>query len=168
MLFILLLISENRVVAAVPTTAADAVVAMMINSHHHLQAHGDLRICTLLQAFRYSAEKANDAQDGGSTPQLQTRVPAGAQNGAVGSQQQQADAVNGFNGQHQQPCASGGPLQPFNGPQSAAPWKAPWQQDVSKPVQHRCKPFCHLLKLTKASRTLRLAFSVGAIKPYSV
>ena len=120
---------------------------MTNNNHHHLRAHVDLGVRTLLQAFRYSAEKANDAQDGGLTPQLQTRIPAGAQNGAVGSQQQQAGAVNGFNGQHQQQRASGGPLQPFNGPQSTAPWKAPWQQDVCKPVQHRCKPLCHFLAL---------------------
>ena len=109
-------------------------------------------MCTWVQAFRYSAEKANDAQDGGWTPQLQTRMPAGAHNGGVGSQQQQAGAVNGFNGQHQQQQrAGGGPLQPFNGQQSTAPWKAPWQQDVSKPVQHRCKPLCHLLLPTPAS-----------------
>lgn len=92
-----------------------------------------------LQAFRYSAEKANDTQDGGLTPQLQTRMPAGAQTGAMGSQQQQAGAVNGFNGQYQQQQhAGGGPLQPCNGQQGTVTWKAPWQQDVAKPVQHRC------------------------------
>ena len=107
------------------------------------RADGDLNVCMWLQAFRYSAEKANDASDGGLTPQLQTRMPAGAQNGPMGSQQQQAGAVNGFNEQYQQQQqqqhAGGGPLQPFNGQQGSAAWKAPWQQDVAKPVQHRCE-----------------------------
>lgn len=87
-------------------------------------------------------------------------MPAGAQNGAVGSQQQQAGAVNGLIGQHQQQQrAGGGPLQPFNGQQSTAPWKAPWQQEVNKPVQHRCNP----LLLPHLSHLPRLA-SIGTSK----
>ena len=132
---------RRTVVTAVPTATEDAVRAMICKCHHHLQGHCDLGLCALLQAYRYSAVKANDALDGGLTPQLHTRMPAGAQNGAVASQQQQAGAVNGLNEQHQsQQRTGGGPLQPFNGQQSTAPWKAPWQQDINKPVQHRCKP----------------------------
>lgn len=100
-----------------------------------------LGTCIWLQSFRYSTEKASDAQDGGLTPQLQTGMPA-AHNGAVAGQQQQGGAVNGFIGQQQlqqQIRPGGGPLQPCNGQQSTAPWKAPWQQDVAKPVQHRCQ-----------------------------
>ena len=64
-------------------------------------------------------------------------------NGAAGPQQPHGGPANGFTGQQQlqqqqQLRAGGGPLQPCNGQQSSAPWKAPWQQEVSKPVQHRC------------------------------
>ncbi|KAL3148977.1 hypothetical protein ABBQ32_001833 [Trebouxia sp. C0010 RCD-2024] len=89
------------------------------------------------QAFRYSAEKAQDGQNGGLTPQLQTRMPV-AHTGAAAGQQQQGGTVNGFVQQRQQQLRpGGGPLQPCNGQQTSVPWKAPWQQEVSKPIQHR-------------------------------
>ena len=93
-----------------------------------------------LNAFRFSAEKGAEGQGGGGgTPQLQTRMPGGAQPAGVGVQHHAAPSF-AFNGhQQQQQHYAGQPLHQLNGQHHQGEWKPDWQQKPQQEpaYQHR-------------------------------
>ncbi len=91
-----------------------------------------------LDSFRFSAEKAAGGNNGGGTPQLQTRMPGALASQAVAAGHQQQQQAGPSYGQH-----TGGPLKPMNGQHDSGNWQAPWQQksQQERPYQHRYPDF---------------------------